>query len=66
MPIYRAYLLNPAGRIMSALEVEADTAEAALAEALSAGHPHAAEVWLGRDLLARGSGGPEPAGATAS
>jgi hypothetical protein len=59
METYRAYLLNPAGRIMSALELEAVSAEAALQKALSSGHPHAIEVWRGRELLVRAGGGPD-------
>lgn len=57
MPTYRAYLLNPAGRIMTALDVEAESPAAALEQALAGGHPHAVEVWRGPELLARGEAG---------
>ncbi|MDB5446580.1 MAG: hypothetical protein JWQ97_1897 [Phenylobacterium sp.] len=42
---------------MSAVEVEADSADAALEQVLAGGHPHAVEVWRGAELLARGRGG---------
>ena len=46
---------------MSAVEIEAETADAALEQALSGGHPHGVEVWRGAELLIRaraGSGAP--------
>lgn len=53
MPIFRANLLNPAGRIMSAVLIDAETADAALRRVIAGGHPQAAEVWQGPNLLAR-------------
>ena len=42
MQTFRAYLLNPAGRIMSAVEVEAD--HVAEAKMRAGGHPHDIEI----------------------
>jgi hypothetical protein len=53
MPHYRAYLLNPAGGIMRAEDIEADAADVALHAASMLLHPHEVEVWKGAELVGR-------------
>jgi hypothetical protein len=54
MPTFRAYLLNPAGRITWGEWIEAadqQEAEAAAARLCDGGHPKV-ELWRGRERLA--------------
>jgi DNA topoisomerase VI subunit B len=51
MPHYRAYLLDPAGGIMAARDIEAETPDLAFEAAATMPHPHAVELWRGAERL---------------
>ncbi|WP_165837227.1 hypothetical protein [Phenylobacterium hankyongense] len=54
---YRAYLLSPAGGILAARDLEADSDAEALDAAAAIRHPHAIEVWRRAERIGCVQGG---------